>query len=134
MQPQIKKNSSSKHMNQSHFILQMFIAQSFWPFATPWTAAHQAPLSMEFFRQEYWSGLLFSSPGDLPDPRIDAEQVSCIAGSFFTVWATRKSKGFTFWNLRSPDIVPPPPAGRLLFSASLVQNVYKENRIKLKQY
>ena len=34
---------------------------------TPWTAAHQAPLSMGFPRQEYWSGLLFPSPGVLPD-------------------------------------------------------------------
>ena len=39
-------------------------------FATPWTAACQAPLSMEFSRQEYWSGLPFPSPGDLPDPGI----------------------------------------------------------------
>ena len=36
--------------------------------ATPWTGAHQAPLSMGFSRQEYWSGLPFPSPGDLPDP------------------------------------------------------------------
>ena len=40
-------------------------------FATPWTAAYQAPLSMGFFRQESWSGLLFPSPGDLPNPRIE---------------------------------------------------------------
>ena len=39
-------------------------------FATPWTVAHQVPLFMRFPRQGYWSGLLFSSPGDLPDPRI----------------------------------------------------------------
>ena len=38
------------------------------PFATPWTVAYQAPQSMEFSRQEYWSGLPFPSPGDLPDP------------------------------------------------------------------
>ena len=37
-------------------------------FATPWTAAHQAPLSMEFSWQEYWSWLPFPPPGDLPDP------------------------------------------------------------------
>ena len=37
-------------------------------FATPWTVAYQAPLSMGFSRQEYWSGLPFPSPGDLPDP------------------------------------------------------------------
>ena len=39
--------------------------------ATPWTVAHQAPLSMGFSRQEYWSGLPFPSPGDLPDPGIE---------------------------------------------------------------
>ena len=38
---------------------------------TPWTVAHQVPLSMEFSRQEYWSGLPFPSPGDLPDPGIE---------------------------------------------------------------
>ena len=39
-------------------------------FATPWTVAHDAPLSMEFSRQEYWSRLPFPSPGDLPNPGI----------------------------------------------------------------
>ena len=37
----------------------------------PWTVAHRAPLSMEFFRQEYWSGLPFPSPGDLPNPGVE---------------------------------------------------------------
>ena len=40
-------------------------------FATPWTIAYQAPPSMGFSRQEYWSGLPFPSPGDLPDPGIE---------------------------------------------------------------
>ena len=40
-------------------------------FATPWTRACQAPLSMGFPRQEYWSGLLFPSPGDLPNPGME---------------------------------------------------------------
>ena len=40
-------------------------------FVTLWTVAHQAPLSMEFSRQEYWSGLPFPSPGDLPDSGIE---------------------------------------------------------------
>ena len=39
--------------------------------ATAWTAAYQVPLSMGFSRQEYWSGLPFPSPGDLPDPGIE---------------------------------------------------------------
>ena len=41
------------------------------PTLTTWTVARQAPLSMEFSRQEYWSGLPFPSPGDLPDPGIE---------------------------------------------------------------
>ena len=40
-------------------------------FVTPWTVAHQASPSMEFSRHEYWSGLPFPSPGDLPDPGIE---------------------------------------------------------------
>ena len=39
-------------------------------FVTPWTVAHQDPLSMEFSRQEYWGGQSFPSPGDLPDPGV----------------------------------------------------------------
>ena len=49
----------------------------------PWTVAHQAPLSMGFSRQEYWSGLLFLSPEDLPNPGIQSE--SPVAGWFFTL-------------------------------------------------
>ena len=40
-------------------------------FVTPWTVAYEVPSSMEFSRQEYWSGLPFPSPGDLPDPGIE---------------------------------------------------------------
>ena len=55
---------------------------------TPWTVAPQAPLSMEFSRQEYWRGLPFPSPGDLPDPGIEprsfaSQVVSCIEGGLF---------------------------------------------------
>ena len=46
-------------------------------FATPWTVAHQAPPSMEFSRQEYWSGSPFPSPGDLPDQRIEPGLLHC---------------------------------------------------------
>ena len=52
-------------------------------FATPWTVAHQAHLSMGFPRQEYWSGLPFSSPGDLPDPGTEPSSPA-LAGEFFT--------------------------------------------------
>ena len=54
-----------------------------WLFGTPWTVAHQAPLSMAFLRQEYWSGLPFPSPRDLPHPRIEPRSPA-FAGGFFT--------------------------------------------------
>ena len=54
-------------------------------FATPWTVAHQAPLSMGFSRQKYWSGLPFPPPGDLPHPRIKPMSPAspALAGRFF---------------------------------------------------
>ena len=53
---------------------------------TPWIAAHQVPLSLGFARQEYWSGLSFPSPGDLPDPGIEPTSLEFLAlvGGFFT--------------------------------------------------
>ena len=55
-------------------------------FVAPWTAAHQAPLSMGFSRQEYWSGLLHLLPGDLPDPGTEPMSLISpeLAGGFFT--------------------------------------------------
>ena len=55
-------------------------------FATPWTVARQAPLFMEFSWQEYWRGLLFTMPGDLPDPGIEPTSLvsPALAGRFFT--------------------------------------------------
>jgi len=53
---------------------------------TPWTVAHQAPLSMGFFRQEYWSGLPCPPPGDLPNPgdKCTSLTAPALAGGFFT--------------------------------------------------
>ena len=52
-------------------------------FVTPWTVAHLAPLPMEFLQQEYWNGLPFPSPEDLPDPGIEPGsltlQVDCLS-------------------------------------------------------
>ena len=61
-------------------------------FATPWTVAHQAPLSMGFPRQEYWSGLPCPSPGDLPHPGTEPTSLtSVLASGFFTTSTTWKS-------------------------------------------
>ena len=58
--------------------------------ASLWTVACQAPLSMGFSRQGYWSGEPFPSPGGSSQPR-DRTWVSCIAGGFFTIWAIREA-------------------------------------------
>ena len=57
---------------------------------TLWTVACQAPLSMGFSRQEYWGGLPFPPPGDLPNPGIEPESLASpvLAGKFFTTSAT----------------------------------------------
>ena len=62
--------------------------------ATLWTVAHQAPLSMGLPRQEYWSGLSFPPPGDLPDPGIEPVyfESPASAGRFFTTSATWESR------------------------------------------
>ena len=57
-------------------------------FANLWTVARQAPLSIGFSRQEYWSGLPFPSPGDLNDPWIKPTSPATPAGEFFPLWAT----------------------------------------------
>ena len=61
-------------------------------FVTPWTIVHQAPLSMGFPKQEYWSGLPFPTPGDLPDPGIKPASPA-LAGGFFAT----EPLGKLFW-------------------------------------
>ena len=63
------------------------VSNSLWPHGL--YVARQVPLSMGFSRQEYWSGLPFSSPGDLPTQ--GSNLVSHTAGRFFTIWATREA-------------------------------------------
>ena len=65
-------------------------AQSCPTFATPWTVAHQAPLSMGFCRQEYWSGLPCPPLGDLPNSEIEPRSPSLQVGSLLS--ETRKPK------------------------------------------
>ena len=67
-------------------------------FATPWTVALQAPLSMGFSRQEYWSGLPCPPPGDIPDPAL--------AGRFFTTSTTWEAPRATWLYLKSFVLQP----------------------------
>ena len=92
-------------------------------FETPWAVAHQAPLFMGFSRQEYWSGLPFSPPQDLPDPGIKPESLTspALAGRFFTTsdtWEalfpnTRTQFQAFFTHLNFIPFLPPTSAGPL---------------------
>ena len=68
------------------------------PSATPWTTAFQAPPSMGFSRQEYWSGLPCPPPGDLPNPGIEPTSLIplALAGKFFTIDPQGKSTIYTY--------------------------------------
>ena len=72
------------------------VTQSCLTLCYPMDLAHQAPLSLEFPRQEHWSGLLFPSPGDLPDPGIKPMSLvpPALAGRFFTPQPSKNPQVF----------------------------------------
>ena len=78
------------------------------PFVTLWTVAYQAPLSMGFSRQEYWSGLPFPSPGDLSDPGIEPGSPALEADAL-TSEPPGKSVGLAL----SYAVKPPHPGSRV---------------------
>ena len=66
-------------------------------FATPWTAAHQVPLSMEFSRQEYWNGFPSPPPGDLTDPGIKVTAL-CLMHGRYILYHWPPGKASVFWD------------------------------------
>ena len=74
----------------------------FWLFAILWTVARQAPLSMGFSKQEYWSGLPCPPPGDLSNPGVKCVSLKCpaLAGVFFTISDTREAHLKSMANLK----------------------------------
>ena len=83
--------------------------QSCLTLCNPMNGSHQAPLSMEVSRQEYWSGLLCPPPGDLPDPGIELRLMSpALAGGFFTASTTLEAPSIVWWFV----IVAMPPRQR----------------------
>ena len=83
-------------------------------FATPWTVVYQAPLSMGFYKQEYWSELPFCPPEDLLDPEIEPMSLLSpeLAGRFFTTEPPGK-----------PKVLQPPPPKKFLYFLCEVMNV-----------
>ena len=79
------------------FKMHACVVSRVWLFSSPWTVVHQAPLSMGFSKQEYWSGLPFLSPGIFPTR--DQTQIFSLAGRFFTVWAAREAQFICYYSL-----------------------------------
>ena len=79
-----------KHLSESESVSRSVMSDS----VNPWTVARQAPLSMGFSRQEYWSGLPFPSPGDRPNPGIKPGSPALQADSLPSEPAGRPQLGF----------------------------------------
>ena len=75
------RNGMKQKQNMLRSESESEVAQSCPTLCDPWTVAHQAPLSVGLSRQEYWSGLPFPSPGDLPDPGIEPRSPTLQAGT-----------------------------------------------------
>ena len=119
-------------------------------FVTPWTVACQAPLSMELCRQEYWSGLSHTSPGDLHNPGIKPS-TPALAGEFFITvppgkpnndnkrhnfWRNELQKNQKWvWNWNKMKLwvlrLPPPPFYRI--ALRLIKDFF-QNKISDKSY
>ena len=98
--PTLQRNSP--HLGRQ-FYLYCYVLSHFsraWLCATLWTVARQAPLSMGFSGQDYWSGLLCPPPGDLPDPGIGSP---ALAGRFFTTSATWEVLPFLISTLKTTN-------------------------------
>ena len=72
-------------------------------FMTPWTVAHQAPPSMGLYREEYWSGLPFPSPGDLPDPGIEPRSPTLQADALTSAPPGKPWKRPSYWERLSAE-------------------------------
>ena len=83
-----------------HACMHVYMLCCVWLFATPWTVAHQPPLSMGFPRQEYWSGLPFPSTRDLPNPGI--EPTSLVSPAMADGLFTTEPPGKPYYNMHEP--------------------------------
>ena len=89
---------------QHRKVMKVLVAQSCPTSCDPWTIACQAPPSMGFSRQNYWSGLPCAPPGDLPNPGIEPQDLLCLL----------------LWQVGSLPLVPP---GKLLRGIKYIQNI-----------
>ena len=84
-------------------------------FETPWTLAYQALLSMGFSRQDYWSGLPFPSPGDLPNPGMETGSPAWQTDALLSEPPGKPNGAVCFWvNLQHSNLLSPNNQGRVL--------------------
>ena len=103
------------------------VAQSCPTLCDPWTVAHQAPPSMGFSRQEYWSGLPFPAPGDLPDPGIEPRSPTLQADAL-----TSAPPGKPL-NTRIPSLRKPPIENRTSDPSTNIKDFKRGKEARLKE-
>ena len=96
--------SSDTFQTVLNFLLLFSVLNHVWPSAVPWAIAYQAPLPMEFFRQEYWGRVPLPTSGDLPHPGIEPASLAspALAGGFFTTsttWVTENCVAIDIFDL-----------------------------------
>ena len=105
----LESTFQKKEPSSSHSVLCCtWLFSRVWLFETPWTAAHQAPLSMGILQATILEWVAMPSSRESSQPR-DQTQVSHTAGIFFTVWATREAhENWSGWPIPSPGDLPDP--------------------------
>ena len=102
-----------------------------WLFVIPWTVVYQVSLSMGFSRQEYWSGVPFPSPGDLPDPGIEPRSPALQAEALPTEPPGKPKECIDMVILTLTVIEMENTFGLLFLSSSLIQMSFKSHNLKL---
>ena len=104
------------------------VAKSCLTLANPWTVAYQTPLSMGFSRQEYWSGLPFTSPGDLPNPGIEPRTPALEADSQQLSYKGRPMQHYL--DIKKDEIMPFPVTGKKLEIIKLNEESEREKQVQ----
>ena len=104
------------------------VAKSCPTLPNPWTVAYQTPLFMGFSRQEYWSGLPFPSPGDLPDPGIEPRTPALQADSYQLSYKGRPMQYYS--DIKKDEIMPFPNTGKKLEIIKLSEESEREKQVQ----
>ena len=123
----LSKRGQTQH---NTYCIKPYMVIKLWPsLVTPWTIVHQAPLSIGFPSQEYWSGLPFLSTGDLPNPGIKPrspalKMVSCIAGILYAFNYVQQELKKSIYHTRNQN-------NGYLWEGALTEKNHNENALYL---